>query len=932
MLGASAVVLRSSDAVAQLQEPVSLWPLDSNAQDAQPTNNHGALAGAPELGLLPLENAGESIGLDGVDDAVVIAHHSAYETPAWAWHLKIQPDTTPVTGNRVFLGKGTFIGNGEISIEQRTNGLNAYTTQGGTVFWQGPGGSADGVVPLTPGVACDVIFQGGPAGTELWHRPAGGSWALVGSSAATSGLAANTGSIYLGRSPYGGAWFDGLVDNLAFFRRKLDADDRALIPPPISRAHQPEAELRVPTIEFLTSDEPNPGTITKYVSNQNRGNGSGSSPANAQEVQAALNGASPGHTFLAVCQTPGTIEYWEKTGGLSIPSGTPGNPVTLQARQGDGVVISRDEQFAGARTPNSGFWTQSGLSQADIDKKIWRSTATFTTGATVRLYGMWIEFSHPHHLVAYSNLTDLQAAYGTADTPTNYGIPGAVLHTDGRVYIRMQKPHPGKYSVSNTWKTYLWPGHPEAISNGQLAYPVSENPNSYPIHLYRRSGGGAFVPTTTSGHVKIGSGINSLGYMHTVRENCSNITMRRGTHICWHSFVRISGATTTQNYDLQRARMSCGSKRHGSRDEWKFGGFFEGDRGAWVEQAGGNPSSLNTMQNWMLKDCTIADFHEIIVGQGQQWRFRNCVIFNIIDDGIQGSCGTNQVEFGYCYFRQSAIGGHSDQNATGGQYYFHHNVIDARGQKCAFYRQAAVPGFLWLNHSTAGSQPRKNYNNTIIYSPDVEEAQPSCLAHNPDRNNTSAEPHEVFNNIVIRHDIGRYPQIGFFGLPRTDNAQSFVYYGGVSNERWDYNLYYRDVPTVGGPHNGFLDGLFQVRAQLNATIENYLTLAAWRASAGFNTSKGIYAPGFEANGTDTKPTLPSLDNFPTDRFKYRPSATSAVTTATTSSLSGVNWWSTPPTWGSAFPWNDGEKTLAPSPWKGALDPNGTTMPVGVQDP
>jgi hypothetical protein len=58
-----------------------------------------------------------------------------------------------------------------------------------------------------------------------------------------------------------------------------------------------------------------------------------------------------------------------------------------------------------------------------------------------------------------------------------------------------------------------------------------------------------------------------------------------------------------------------------------------------------------------------------------------------------------------------------------------------------------------------------------------------------------------------------------------------------------------------------------------------------------------------------------------------------VTTASSGSLSGANWWSTPPSWGATyFAWNDGEKTLAPTAWKGALDPNGTVMTVGVRNP
>jgi hypothetical protein len=120
----------------------------------------------------------------------------------------------------------------------------------------------------------------------------------------------------------------------------------------------------------------------------------------------------------------------------------------------------------------------------------------------------------------------------------------------------------------------------------------------------------------------------------------------------------------------------------------------------------------------------------------------------------------------------------------------------------------------------------------------------------------------------------------------------------------------------------------------------FATLAAFRSSSLFTLSKGsgarrgAYTPGFEANSTDAKPTLPSLDDYPNSQFDYRPEPAAAVTASTTSSLSGADWWSGDgPAWGrDYFPWSSGERTLAPSGWKGALNPNGETMPVGVQNP
>ena len=291
---------------------------------------------------------------------------------------------------------------------------------------------------------------------------------------------------------------------------------------PIRASPASPANPNLPSLaEWLTSDAAT-GTPTKYVSNQNRGNGTGSSPVNAQEVQAALNGASAGQTFVAVCQTPGTIEFWNYPNGLTFPSGTSGNYVTLKARQGDGVVISRGEDFAGARTPNSGFWTQSGLSQDDIDKHIWRSTATFP-GGEQNMMGWWIEFDHPHQLLRYSSLTNLRAAYGTADSPTNYATPGVHKASDGRIYIRMQKSHPGKYSFDNKWSKSLWHGHPEAISNGQINYPLSQNPNDYVIYLTRVNATTFAFDVANRSWVKIGPGINSMGHWTVLNRSGTNI-------------------------------------------------------------------------------------------------------------------------------------------------------------------------------------------------------------------------------------------------------------------------------------------------------------------------------------------------------------------------------------------------------------------------
>jgi Concanavalin A-like lectin/glucanases superfamily len=941
MAGAIQVVWQGAAFAQSWPNLVSLWKLDetdgASFADSGPADVAMAFGGPwadLSSGSLIEGDDGTSAYTDGSGYATIPAGDPDHDLAELTISFYYQRQSAAAKQILLAAGDGTQVG--DFSIEVLANGrLRGWHTgeDAELRFFD----SFDGIAGtnLAVGTAHRIEVTFGPAGTRIY---------LDGVPLTHAFILDNHNGWNNARVKHLGRWTDGVLnqaigvfDGLRLWDRQLTAAQVSTLEPAVATIVGSDGAgvgdtLEVPKAEFLVSDEANPGPITKFVSRQDRGNGSGVSPDHAQELQAALSGASPGQTFLAVCQTPGTIEYWHYPNGLSFPNGSANNPITLQARQGDGIVISKDEEFAGARVPNSGFWTQSGLSPDDISKKIWRSSATFSTGSTVRLYGVWREFAHLHHMLPYASLSDLRATYGTADTPTNYGTPGAVLHTDGRVYIRMQKPHPGKYCVGLKWQSHLWPGHPEAVSGGAKNYPVTEDPNDYPIHLFRRSFG---IPAfdlasgASGGWIKIGSGINSCGYERVIRSG-HHIVMRRGTDIAWRAFVMDGGsAGQPSNFDVQRRRITNGSLRIAARDEWKFGGWLEGERGAFG-------LAMDTARDMYFKDCTIAGYHELWVGVSDKLRFRNCVIFDILDDGIQSGSGMSRTEIGYCFILNAAFGGmgqagaQSDPNPGG--WLFHHNIIDARTQKSSDFGKHTTPPFLWLNHSVSPSQPWKNYNNLLFFGPDVEAKQNCGLSHLDNQNNTSGVPHEVFNNIIIRHDTQRYTnELGGGNFGPSDFACKAIKYDGTSNERWDFNLYYRDLPGWSG--GGHVDGLIKPHARNGSVLEDYNSIALWKASNGFQTSKGLYAPGFENSGSSDRPGLPSLDNFPTDRFKYRPTAQTQVTTATTTSLSGANWWSSPPSWGGQyFAWNDGEKTLAPSPWKGALDPNGSILLVGVQDP
>ncbi len=221
-----------------------------------------------------------------------------------------------------------------------------------------------------------------------------------------------------------------------------------------------------------------------------------------------------------------------------------------------------------------------------------------------------------------------------------------------------------------------------------------------------------------------------------------------------------------------------------------------------------------------------------------------------------------------------------------------------------------------------------------------------CVGGDDNTLTGAANMHETFNNIVMRvflEGTKRYDAISSLGAQYSDNNQGrsddvngrrWVRYSATkSNELFDYNLYWRPAAMTTKGMLIYARGKLQTETQ-------YASLAAWRASSEFTHSKqsgayrAAYTDGFDGNSTDTKPTIPTIDNYPVDRFQYRPAATVAVTDAAVGSLSGAEWWSgLGPTWGrDYFPWNDGVITLVPDAWKGPLDPNGSTLPVGVQNP
>lgn len=937
--------------------PISHWALDGDLTDEQGVSD-GSFTGSPETGLDPIAvDAGTSMA-SASDAYGTIAHDSAYAVDTFTIAVAAQADTVPASGSRSVVTKVPASGHiGETVIEQRSaDTARAYLSDsaGNAVIIN--------TVPFPADVATQFVLRYSPSqGGELLYRTATGAFTSAGSPImnADLGLSGNTADWHVFAYEAGTAVFDGVVDDIWFFDQFLsDAQLEAILPAPQSITHSHGGggaadEISIPLLtEWLTSDETTP-SATKYVSNQNRGNGSGSTAANAQEVQAALTGASPGQTFIAVCQTPGTIEFWSYPSGLTFPSGSAGNYITLQARQNDGVVISAGQSWAGARSPNTGYWTQSGLSSADISKKIWRSTNS--VGGAESMMGFWIEFDRVHQIVGAQSMANLRAAYTSSNSPTGYAGPSVYKDTDGYVYLRFQIPHPDKYSTDDKWSVTTFPGYPEAVSGGKLVYPLTEDPNDYVIHLFSRASSHSGFSPSSMQYVKVGSGINSMGYRYTVTGR-AHIKLDRGTHWSWQQFIQGSRTGDTRtDFFMNRVRCTDGCKLHLSRSEWKFSGWLESIRSTCFQMF-----NNNTMSQMFWKDCTIGDFHEILTGATgvNQIRMRNCTFVGIYDDGFQTRHDISRVELGYCYYFNSAWGGFGEGGVAEGDdpnpggWFVHHNILDNRQERGTNWRAQPHPHFLYGTHSADSDTPKKIYNNLFIWGPDSEEELMAGFQHCPQGANVAntnngllgaSNMHQFFNNIALRvflEGTKRYDAVSSLGGKYSDNQKDrsdfltrfSTYSADNTNQLFDYNLYWRSSGLS-------VDKLLREMSRGGGTSATSYTLAEWLASAEFTHSKAsgafraAYSAGFEGNSTDTKPTMPSLDDFLSSRFDYRPSAESQVTTAASSSLSGEDWWTTPPTWGDTyFPWNDGALTLAPDAWKGALDPSDSTMPIGVQNP
>ena len=742
------------------------------------------------------------------------------------------------------------------------------------------------------------------------------------------------------------------------FQYVVDGSSPATVTVPVTAVVVTSNLPLVPTMDFLASDASLPASPI-YVYQTNLGNGSGSSAANAKEIQSAINAATAGQNLVAIASIPGgTSFYGRYIDGLTFPvSGAAGNPITLMARPGDTVVIDKGQEFAAFRNPSPGTSTNwTAVNPAD-GKHIWMSAAA-TFGGTARpLSGHWFEFGWPHMIQPVPSLATLQLGTGNGETVyAVYSGPCACVHTDGHVYIRMQIPDPVRMSKNGKWPVggimSDWPG---AInSSGQIAYPVSQDPRDYAIYLTYAPGNGAggvaFTFNPAVNNWTIGSGINSVGYEDIIRTNNNdNITFQRGTDLCTGIgifTVRGVANSDSANMTLQRRRMGTGSIRHTPLLDWKYGGYYSG------ETAGRNPPEIayraygisndgdnNPMSNLNATNCTFYGFHDmcgtegILNAGGPNWKFMQCTFYKIFDDGFQTSLITyRNLECHYCYFLDSSVGGPGFSGIATGSHKYSHCIIDARMPKKfdnddeEIFTEGIDP--LHFDWAQSVCDPRKIYNCTFIVPPDNSALDGGCFSNHArgGKDNFATEYWEYWNNIACIVSDKRY---GVNASPSAwqgpcDAPIYRMITDGDSKEAHDFCIIYRDCPFHPNTPSAFTNGIIVACTSADTGDADFNTIVAWKANSRYTNSKIVYSPGYHNSSVIEDPQIPSAVRSPATfdvRRDYRPRnahSTSLARTTTGTSIAGQN----------TASW-----TVLPSPWIGALDPNNTTScPVGVQQP
>jgi Concanavalin A-like lectin/glucanases superfamily len=962
MLGVANVALRAAGwaFVKPSANPISRWELDETSsaegvfEDRGPAHVLMVHAGTwADLTTDPLVEGddGTSAYTDGSAYATIPANVAAHDLAGLTISFYYQRASAAAKQILLAAGEAGVHQAGDFSIEVLANGgLRAWHIgQDGVLrFFE----STNGVTGtnLQVGTAHRIDLSLGSQGARIY---------LDGAELTAAAIPDNTNGWNNGRVKYLGRWVDGIqapavgvFDCLRIWNRQLTSAEIADLEPAQSvTLPQPEPGpdpepgqgISIPAFEYQTITDSVPaGAVWWDPTNGDDGDDGSAKGLAKKTFGGAQNAIGAGGTIVVAGGRHTVPEL------VFTKSGTSGNRLKLFAEPGAEVVLYRESEFAGALEKT---WTWTLI---DAERGIWQSPSIGSLPKTIVnnssgngnvSNGLWGfmrlpngAYGRPHlmRLLWYDLEGDYEPnAFHSPNTGGNagrfiknggYGGPGLYAHGDGRVRIRMQK-------VTSAYSGAEWPTDGRfgtcVGSNGVWQEPISEDPNDYEIHITRWAGdfggdGPALFNLNGQGwwHIK---GIN--GALMQIAVNFTTGSENNWFENCtWYpQGIGAQYLGTTRNNKFTRCMFLSGDLRSLAWREYKTSNY-------WCQHArtaglyGRGNLNANTAAGTIVEHCTFFGWFDLALSlhsMNSTIILDHCAILNTVDDGLMQNNTSGDWSFDayYCYLAGGPCwSGSGDGGAGSRDNYWHHCVIDLRYSPMLWCpigetdsaKRGVKPQRTFPTHNTGSTGTvyiRKMWNCTFIGSPDTPVASILIQGPSPNSHNVPAgRQHEVYNCIFAVIDNKRYP------LQSRSDCVAFhlsCQRSTAGVHRYDYNCYFRDVPSS-------IDPIFkEIQNSLNASAANYTSLADFRGSAHKTTSESMYASGtgglaaaigidgHEEHGVQVDPGFVDLANR-----DYRPTHASVTSGAIDVSASG---------WPAA---------TDPHSWKGALDPNGSGTEVG----
>jgi Concanavalin A-like lectin/glucanases superfamily len=854
--------------------------------DAQGVQNGAAVN--VTLNQDPVANDGTRSVLLSGSSSIKLTHAAQMAIPAGSIVIYVQANDAPTSGNRqiVFKDGSSSTAAGAFAIEQHSNGIQVYYRNASAALVEFANG-----ITFTAGVGHRLIYTWGPTGHHLWRDNL-----EVASDADTSGTTLNFFDLWLGSYLGVSNGFVGYLDRFELWGHQLTAGEISGLPAALTVSAPPPpttAALVRPTIAFATGQDTVPTSNVIYIApNGNNANpGTSGSPKQTLEgAQSALPSPAPGWTI--VCRGGN----YNRTGTFAPnKSGTTGNPITVMAYPGETVIMDRALEFAAFRSPGA-HWTQ-----IDSTLKIWRSNATgFAAG---RLQGHWKEGGEEWFIWGY--LTDNTERNHTGSA---YEGPMARVESDGRVYIRFQRPSSAR--TTSGWVSSPWqPG----VSGGVFVVPGSENPNDYPVYLSRQN---ASIGISWSGVSDwLLKDINWIGsdFQNQFGGTATRIEFRRGLWVDSRYGNFFPAGRTTNGLTWKGIQATQGRLDYFPYDWLKsLGGNNSGqmDNNAFFANQGTAPDS-----NWTIEDCVVTNYHDWWAYERPPVNLivRHNWLENMQDDTFQIWPNSNGIEWAYNVFYNSPYWSISHNGSSSvGHVYIHHNI--GFGLRPRLYGINILGGPHNANptHFFSGAsgriQPQKIYNNTLVYGScagDFGSGIPINHMNLEADNTDSSRPHEAYNNLVMVFD--RFKHSVRFGQGQHDEAGWNLVQRPGSNEIYDNNHYCRVLGYSPAIKVMYQPCWSSAKTGGSGTQFSFSNLAALRTTLGQElqgTEESFVGVGTGA-GMGTNSPLINLE-----ALDFRPKSGHALNTGAKALL--------------ALGWPGATNNV----WRGAIDPTTGLCPDG----